>query len=250
MKTDEREQDIIGILENRGEMTVVELSRILDISVSTLRKQLSKMQSKNLIIRTYGGVMSVNRAPDEAFDTKLHKMVPEKNQIAAFARTLIESGSSISLGSGSTIYCLCNQLDDIGNATIYTNSMQAAEYLSRCTSLDVHICGGIIRSKTGTIIGNETTQYFKHHHADYAFISCDAIDASGNVYSDNIAVGTAEQAVIKNAKRKYILSDSTKFGKSSVAQIINLNECDGLITNNSSDTIANIFESITKVYYA
>lgn len=56
-------------------MTVNELSEILDVSVSTLRKQLSDMQDKKLIIRTYGGVMSVNQFPDETFDSKLHKNV-------------------------------------------------------------------------------------------------------------------------------------------------------------------------------
>ena len=49
MKTARREQRIIGLLESRGEISVNELSEILDISVSTLRKQLSSMDSKTAI---------------------------------------------------------------------------------------------------------------------------------------------------------------------------------------------------------
>ena len=123
MKTSIREQKIISILESRGEMDVKELSEILDISVSTLRKQLSDMQDKKLIIRTYGGVMSVNQFPDETFDSKLHKNVSEKRRMATKARSLIPEGSSVSLGSGTSVFALSNLLDDMNRASIYTNSM-------------------------------------------------------------------------------------------------------------------------------
>ena len=112
LKTAVREQRIISILESRGEMSVNELGAILNISVSTLRKQLADMQEKKLIIRTYGGVMSINPVPDETFDSKLHKNVNEKRRIATKARSLIKSGDSLSLGSGTTVYALSNLLDD------------------------------------------------------------------------------------------------------------------------------------------
>ena len=123
MKTARREQRIIGLLESRGEISVNELSEILDISVSTLRKQLAVMQQNGLLIRTYGGVMSVNRVPDESFESKLRKNVAEKRKIAERARALVPSGASIALGSGTTVYDLCNLLDDLDRGVIYSNSM-------------------------------------------------------------------------------------------------------------------------------
>ena len=133
MKTGIREQKIISILESRGEMSVSALSEYLGVSVSTLRKQLADMQSRKLIIRTYGGVMSANRFPDETFDSKLHKSVSEKRRIATRARQLVHDGDSISLGSGTTVYALSNLLDDMDSATIYTNSMPVSY-----THLDVY----------------------------------------------------------------------------------------------------------------
>ena len=104
-------------------MTVNELSEILDVSVSTLRKLLSDMQDKKLIIRTYGGVMSVNQFPDETFDSTLPKNVSEKRRMATKARSLTPEGSSVSLGSGTSVFALSNLLDDMNLASIYTNSM-------------------------------------------------------------------------------------------------------------------------------
>ena len=148
MKTDRREQKIISLLESRGEMSVNDLSKVLDVSLSTLRKQLAVMQTKGLVIRTYGGVMPVNRVPDETFESKLHKNVSEKRRIAVRARAMITTEPSISLGSGTTVYELSNLLADISHGTIYTNSMQAAEYLARCSGMEVNICCGLIRSHT------------------------------------------------------------------------------------------------------
>ena len=248
MKTSKREQDIIALLESRGSIPAKELSELLGISVSTLRKQLAAMQEQGLLIRTYGGVMSVNRVPDETFESKLRKNVSEKRRIAEAARRLIPGGAAVALGSGTTVYGLCMLMDDLSKAVVYSNSMQAADYLSRFTSLEVHICGGIIRSQTGSIIGNEVAEYFRAlKQVDYAFIGCDAIDENGMVYSENLSVGTAEKNILLCAKRRYILCDSSKFGKTALARMTSLQECDGLITGDAGSREVERYQSLTEV---
>ncbi len=251
MKAARREERIIGLLESRGEISVDELSQILDISPSTLRKQLAVMQKKRLVIRTYGGVMSVNRVPDETFESKMHKNIAEKRRIAELARTLIPNGVSVALGSGTTVYGLCTLMEDLPRAVIYSNSMQASDYLSHYSGLEVHICGGIIRSQTGTLIGNDVAEYFRGlKQVDYAFIGCDAIDGNGEVYSDNLSVATAEKSILLSAKHRYILCDSSKIGQSAVAHITSLKNCDALITGKEAAQLTDLFRTVTKVLYA
>ncbi len=251
MKVAKREQTIISLLESRGEISVNELSSILNVSVSTLRKQLAVMQENGLVIRTYGGAMSVNRVPDETFDSKMQKNISEKRRIAAKARALIANGSTVALGSGSTVFCLGNLLDDMTRGTIYTNSMQTAEYLARYAGLEVHISGGIIRGRTGTIIGTDVVECFSGlKQIDYAFIGCDAIDSKGEVYSDNLSVATAERKILFSAKRKFILCDSSKIGKTAVAHITSLKSCDGLITCKSGNHLTESFAMFTKIIEA
>ena len=251
MKTLKREQKIIALLESRGELSVKDLSSILYVSLSTLRKLLAVMQANGLVIRTYGGVMSANRVPDETFESKLHKNIADKRKIAERARTLVPDGASIALGSGTTVFGLANLLDDLQYGTVYTNSMQAADCLARCQGLEVHISSGIIRSHTGTIIGNEAAEYFRSlKQVDYAFIGCDAIDLRGEVFSDNISVAAAEKTILLSARHKYILCDASKIGKTSVAHITNLGVCDGLITCRAGNDPAEAFRHLAKILYA
>ena len=251
MKTVLREERIIGLLETRGEISVHDLSQLLEVSVSTLRKQLALMQEKGLVIRTYGGIMSVNRVPDETFESKVHKNVSEKRKMAEKARSLIRSGNSIALGSGTSVFALANLLDDLSSGVIYTNSMQAADYLCHCTGLDVHISSGIIRGRTGTIIGIEATEYFRElRNIDYAFIGCDAINSKGNVMSDNLSVAAVEKHILLCARNKYILCDSSKLGQTAVASICSLSDCDALITCPSSFPAAERYGDLTRLLFA
>lgn len=251
VKTSKREQTIIALLESRGRISALELSRLLGISASTLRKQLADMQERGLLIRTYGGVMSVNRVPDETFESKLRKSVSEKRRIAEAARKLIPAGATVALGSGTTVYGLSMLMDDLSRAVVYSNSMQTADYLSRFTDLEVHICGGIIRSQTGSIIGNEVAEYFRElRQVDYAFIGCDAIDESGEVFSENLSVATAEKNILLCAKHRYILCDSTKLGKTSLARITSLRECDGLITGDTGSRELERYRELTGLLLA
>ncbi len=251
MKTAKREQKIISLLESRGEISIGELSSILGISESTLRKQLTLMQQKGWVIRTYGGVMSINLVPDETFESKMHKNIAEKRRIAELAKTLLHDGATIALASGTTVYCLGMLLDNLKQGVIYSNSMQTADYLSHCAGLEVHICSGIIRGQTGTIIGNEVGEYFHGlKQVDYAFIGCDAIDGNGEVFSDNLSVATAEKTILLSAKHRYILCDSSKIGKSAIAGITNLKDCDALITGAEVRGFADRYKTLTRVLYA
>ena len=127
--------------------------------------------------------------------------------------------------------------------------MQAADLLARCPGLEVHISSGILRSRTGTIIGSEAAEYFRAlKPVDYAFIGCDAIDSGGVGLSDSLSVAAVEKIVLDCAKHKYILCDSTKLGQSAVARVTELKDCDGLITLHSNG--AEEYEPFTKILYA
>lgn len=248
MKVQRREQQIISLLETHKEISVSELSHILDCSVSTIRKQLAAMEAAGLLIRTYGGAIAIDRFADESFESKRYKSVAEKHRIAEKARALIPNGATIALGSGTTVYSFATLLDDRYTGSVYTNSMQTADFLSHCQSLEVHVSSGVVRGHTGTIIGHEVTDYFHSlRGVDYAFIGCDAIDINGNIFNDNLAVAAAEQALLLSAKNKYILCDSSKFGKSSTARIANLRDCGGLITCSESNALMNIYRGLTEI---
>ena len=58
MFNSQRHEEILRILEEKGSITVEELSRSLKVSSSTIRRDLEEMEGKGLLRRTHGGAMS------------------------------------------------------------------------------------------------------------------------------------------------------------------------------------------------
>src|SRR5690554_4009034 len=95
MFAEERYIRIIDLVNQIGKVTVTELSRILDVSTVTIRRDLEKLEEQQLLIRTHGGAMTVQLKPVEAglersFSEKEEALVMEKNRIAEAAAALVK----------------------------------------------------------------------------------------------------------------------------------------------------------------
>ena len=62
MSLKERENAILGILSENGQATVEELCRRLFVSQPTVRRDLSALSERGLIVRTHGGARARNAA--------------------------------------------------------------------------------------------------------------------------------------------------------------------------------------------
>ena len=71
MLIDERREHILSLIQNQGRALVGELSRTLDISQITIRKDLEFLQSKGLVQRTHGGALRMRSSA--LFDPSLQE---------------------------------------------------------------------------------------------------------------------------------------------------------------------------------
>ncbi|EAE6415736.1 DeoR/GlpR transcriptional regulator, partial [Listeria monocytogenes] len=53
----ERQNKIIHLLDQNSKITVPELSRILDVSISTIRNDLSSLEESGMIKKVHGGAV-------------------------------------------------------------------------------------------------------------------------------------------------------------------------------------------------
>ena len=98
----EDENYILYLLEIHKRMSNSDLCRALNLSTSTVRKKLAKMEEEGLLIRTYGGAASLDADRDETIGRKSQMNIQQKRMIAAAASRFVRDGETISLGGGST----------------------------------------------------------------------------------------------------------------------------------------------------
>ena len=85
-------------------MTVQELTELLDISESTVRRDLTELHKRGTLIKVHGGATTVGtsvRTKDEELAVRRDRNKDAKQKIAEYAADLIEADDFVYLDAGS-----------------------------------------------------------------------------------------------------------------------------------------------------
>ena len=127
MLKEERFQKLLGLLEADEFMTVQELSRQLNVSMPTVRRDLADLAAQNRIIRSHGGAMRMNEKSSAIpVDFRRSVNAKEKAAIAKVAAEFIHNESVIFLDASTTAAYLFDYLQEFRNLIVVTNSLMAA----------------------------------------------------------------------------------------------------------------------------
>ncbi len=212
----EREDEVLAILSETEYATVEFLAQKMNISSSSIRRDLKNLEERGLVNRSYGGVKladaSGKRIP---FSLRSHENGPQKKQIAKAAAALINVGDVVFLDGSSSAYFVAERLSAISGVTVITNSVDAIACLSRY-DIKAFCTGGIISSENkAVLVGGYTENFVRNLRADVAIFSVQAVEANGDFfdcYHEEVAV---RNMMIQNARRRILLCDSSKWNKTS-----------------------------------
>lgn len=229
------ESYILYLLEVHKRISNQDLCDALHLSTSTVRKKLAKMEGKGLLIRTHGGAASIDADRDETMRRKSKINVSNKRAIAAEACKLIQNREVLALGGGSTVVEMAPYILELDEAVILTDSTVMSTLTLSHSKLEVHINSGIVRGRTGCVVGPGSDALFRAYSADKAFVGCDTFDIEQGAGSDNILVGKVESAMLECAREKYILCDSTKLNQTTLYSFIKTKDITALITDDEAN---------------
>lgn len=227
-----REKNVLDLLEKRQYVSVEEVSHAFDVSDSTTRRIFGELQNKGLITRTHGGA-KINDANNAApsFTFRIHQNLFEKKKIALSAIKLIKNGDIIFLDGSTTAYCIAEYLGEFENIKVVTNGIETLSLLSQ-NKIPAYSTGGVVSSENPSVlVGGYAEDGVRNFFADAAFFSARALNEDGRIYDcyeDEIFI---RRAMIKHAKTKVFLCDSTKFGRTSPHLLCSLSDVDYVASN-------------------
>ena len=135
----ERQDKVRQLLEEQGTVSVKEISDALGVSDMTIRRDLEELASLGEIERVHGGARSAQGRPhamlrhEYSHSEKRTKHAEEKLQIARRSMELIEEGSTIFLGTGTTVEQMASMLPAF-RLRIVTNSLSVFNLLEAKTA--------------------------------------------------------------------------------------------------------------------
>lgn len=229
----EREREIIEQLKsNNGFVTVKELCDKLFASESSIRRDLSSLESMGLIYRTYGGAeLITNFSNVISFDKRSQHSIDAKKVIAKKAAALIKDGDIIFLDQSSTAFFLANEIINNHTLTVVTNNIAILSLLTK-SQMKVIASGGIMSKENHTcLIGTDAEYIFDNTYADIMFFSAKSLSYDGVISDCTREEICVRNSMLKNAKQKVFLCDGEKFGTRSPYKQCTLSDIDFLVSD-------------------
>lgn len=229
----ERQKKILDFVNENKKATVIELSSLLGVSKVTVRRYLSELESKGLLIKTHGGVLSAdtNLNNEIPYSSKKDLNISEKKKIGKAALQLIEEGDVIILDSGSTTLEIAQQIENI-HITVITNDIKIAYELASKTNINLIITGGVTQKYLYTIIGFEAEKFLDKIHVNKTFLGADAIDLEYGITNRTLEEVAVKLAMIKAAEEVILVVDQSKLNKKAFADVCKIEAIDTIIIDN------------------
>ena len=228
----EREDEILSLLSDTEYATVEYLSRKMNISPSSIRRDLKNLEERGLVQRSYGGVKITQTSGRHIpFSLRSHENSAQKKQIARAAVSLIAPGDIVFLDGSSTAFFTAELLPSVSGVTVITNSVDAMACLSGY-DVKAYCTGGLVSSENrAVLVGGYAQNFLSQIHADVVLFSVQALTSDGNFYDCYAEEVAVRNIMLKNARRKILLIDSSKLGRPSTFYQGNVRDLDYVVSD-------------------
>jgi len=228
---EQRRDQLLELVRKKGFASLPELAETLEVSESTVRRDLEQLEELGSAKRTHGGVFYTGREPRlPHFVDRQSNQWDKKKLIGERAAELVEDGDTLLLDGGTTTYEVAQRL--VGRSLqVVTNSLPVANLFLTSPTTDVVLVGGYIHSRTGVAIGPYADDMIARLNVRRTILSVASIDDEG-YYNSNLLLVETERAMMRAANEVIVVADSTKFGYRSLARLAGLSEVQRLVVDN------------------
>lgn len=232
MLPNQRRDKILDLLKEDGSAKVIDLARLFKVTEVTIRQDLEKLETEDLIVKEHGGAYLKNVEDQVRSFSLIHQEnLDKKAIIAQKCLEFIESGDTIILDSGSTTTEIAKKLKGIKNLTVITNALNIALMLGTESGIEVIMTGGEFKPPTLSLTGQKAADFFKGLNVQKLFLATAGISLKSGLTYPSISDLVVKKAMIDTAEITYLVADSTKIGKSALASLGALSLIDYVITD-------------------
>ncbi|SFL71242.1 DeoR/GlpR family DNA-binding transcription regulator [Halanaerobium salsuginis] len=237
MLAEERRQIILEKINSQGTVHVSNLSKELNVTEETIRRDLDILDDRSLLSRTHGGAVALetNSKAELSFSVRENKLKKSKIEIAKKAVNLVKEGETIFLDASTTSMYLARELSNINHLTIITNSIKVMLELIDCQNVTVIATGGILRDNSFSFVGPLANETVKKYFADKIFASCKGISIDQGATDSNELEIEVKENMIKQAEEVILLTDHSKLDQIALAKFVDFSNINKLITDSKAD---------------
>lgn len=234
MFVEERHQEILRLLEANDKVKVKELSKRFEVTEDCIRKDLSSMEARNLLKRTYGGAVpcdTLHPGHSNIVSTRKGKNIKEKQKIAKKAVELIHDGDMIFLDTATTNIELAREIVAKGlEVTVVSCMLDIVELFTSAPNVKFILLGGEFKPSQNGFLGELTTQMMDKFRFDLCFMGVVGADLLDNAILTYIPEdGIMKNHAVKNSNQCYLVMEVSKFDFKANYVYATFDDIDGVI---------------------
>lgn len=227
----ERKMRIVQFVKDRRIASIIDLSRELHVSETTIRRDIAEIEEEGLLKRTYGGVILDSGANvEQPFAERSMEQVEQKERIGRLAAELVNDGDHIILDSGTTIPFIARHLLSRRNLTVITPDMNVAIEMRECKDAEIIVTGGTLYQSGYVLNGMLTSDFLKRLHVQKVFLSAQAVHSKHGITQTELELAQSKRAMVECGQQIIVCADSTKIGKVTLHTVAEMDEVHTFVT--------------------
>ncbi|MBN1909652.1 MAG: DeoR/GlpR transcriptional regulator [Pirellulales bacterium] len=230
MLAEERRTLLLELVRQRRFASLPELVEQLQVSESTVRRDLEHLESQGTAKRIHGGVLYSGTSPKlPHFEQQAPGQWDKKRAIARRAAELVNDGDTILLDGGSTTYEVARLL--VGRSIhVVTTSLPVANLFAADAKSDLVFIGGNICPRSGVAQGPLADEMLARLRVRRTMLSVAAINEEG-FFNNNLMLVETERAMMRAADEVIVVADSSKLGHQSMTHLCGLGDVQHVVVD-------------------
>lgn len=228
-----RHEHIEKLVKERGFVTIAALSEQLNVTVQTLRRDLTEMSDAGRITRFHGGAGLPSSIQNIEYSERKVLSMREKENIARLVAQHIPANSSLFINIGTTTEAVARALLGHEGLRFITNNLHVASLIANSSSLSVIVTGGVVRNRDGGIVGQAACDMIGQFSVDFGIVGISGIDTDGTLLDYDYEEVRAAQAILRNARKVFLVADHTKFARRPMVRMGSITQVSALFTDMS-----------------
>jgi DeoR/GlpR family transcriptional regulator of sugar metabolism len=170
----ERHERILRLLRAEGKVVALDLTRKLNVSIDTIRRDLDHLAAAGVIRRVHGGALLAARLPDQV-QARSEQQSATKRELGERGASLIREGNVVLFDSGSTNLELAKATPSGLRFTAITPSLPIATALAEFPAVEVIVLGGRLHRRESMTVGLRAVKELENFRADLCFLGVCAV---------------------------------------------------------------------------
>jgi DeoR/GlpR family transcriptional regulator of sugar metabolism len=220
-----RREHILDVLNKVDSMSIEDLSKKLNVSEMTIRRDCNSLAKMGRITQKLGIVRFVSPENASTSDSRFRI----KKSLGTEAAKNIQDNDIVFVNSSSTAFYAVQGLLK-KKVHIITNNGNVTKLLSDHDPASIVLSGGNVNNRN-IMSGDVANRTFLSMRSDWSIIGCAGLSIEQGISTPWIEEANVNRNIIKNSRRLIVVADYSKFGSFSNFTIGKVSDIDLLITD-------------------